>query len=422
MIIKNATELVTCKGPGPKTGADMNDLGIIEDGAVVIEDGIVQAAGTTAAIMAAVDAADYEQLDAGGKCVLPGFIDSHNHFVFAGYRAEEFSWRLKGESYMAIMERGGGIMNTVRATRQASQAELTELAAKRLDTMLAMGVTTVEGKSGYGLDRDTELKQLEVMADLAGCHPVEIIPTFMGAHTVPPEYKGRSGEFIDFLISEVLPVVAERKLARFCDVFCEKGVFTVEESRRLLLAAQQLGLKSKLHADEIVHLGGAELASDLGAISADHLLQISDDGIARMAKSQTVATLLPATAFSLREAYARGRKLIDAGVPVALATDFNPGSCFTASIPLVVALAALNMKLTPAEIVTALTINAAAAVGEAHRLGSLEAGKQADILLLEYPSHLYLPYHIGMNIVDTVIKKGEVVWTKEKGGRYGKRQ
>ena len=290
LVITHAAELVTCQGCAPKTGLAMNQLDIIEDGAVVIEDGIIERTGSTEQIVAALKGTDYVTLDAGGKCVLPGFIDSHNHFVFGGYRAEEFSWRLKGDSYMAIMERGGGIANTVRATRQASKEELTELAKKRLDDMLAMGITTVEGKSGYGLDLDTEIKQLEVLNDLAGQHPVEVIPTFLGAHAVPAEYQGRSGEFIDFLIEKVLPVVAERNLAKFCDVFCEKGVFSVDESRKLLLAAQKLGLKSKLHADEIVQLGGSELAAEIGAVSADHLLHISDMGIAQMAEKNVVAT------------------------------------------------------------------------------------------------------------------------------------
>lgn len=415
LVINNAAELVTCQGSAPKTGRTMSELGIIENGSVVVENGVITLVGPAAEIMAAVAGTECETIDARGKCVLPGFIDAHTHFVFAGYRAEEFSWRLKGDSYMEIMERGGGIINTVRATRNATRQELAELAGKRLDSMLRMGVTTVEGKSGYGLDLPTEIKQLEVIAGLQEKHPLEIVPTFMGAHAVPPEFQGRSGEFIDFLIKQVLPVVADRSLAQFCDVFCEKGVFSVEESRRLLVAAQQLGLKSKVHADEIVQLGGAELAADVGAVSADHLLHISDTGIAKMAERQVVATLLPATAFCLKEPYARGREMIDRGVPVALATDFNPGSCFTESIPLVIALATLYMGLSPAEVITALTINGAAAIGAADRLGSIEAGKQADILILEHPSHLYLPYHIGVSIVETVIKKGQVVWTKAKG-------
>lgn len=411
LLIKNIAELITCCGEAPKFGKSMNDLGIINNGAVVVEAGIIKAVGTTEEILGRLDQAGYEIIDAAGKCVLPGFIDSHNHFVFGGYRAEEFFWRLRGDTYMEIMERGGGIANSVRGTREASLEELKKLAQKRLDSMLVLGVTTVEGKSGYGLDKDTELKQLRVMQELAS-HPVEIVPTFLGAHAVPAEYKGRGGEYIDFIINEVLPIVAQENLAEFCDVFCEKGVFSVEESRKLLLAAQKLGLKSKLHADEIAQLGGAELAAELGAVSADHLLQISSKGIELLAEKKVVATLLPATAFSLKEHYAPGRELIDSGAAVSVATDFNPGSCFTESIPLIIALACLYMKLTPAETVTALTINAAAAVGKADKIGSIEQNKQADIIILEHPSYLYLPYHISMSIVETVIKKGKIVWKK----------
>ena len=409
LFIKHAAELVTCRGSWPKIKEEMNDIGIIADGAVVIEGDTIIAVGTTTDLAEIYQGQDITVINATGKCVLPGFIDAHTHFVFAGERSEEFSWRLKGMRYLDIMERGGGIMNTVRSTRKASKEELCQLGKRRLDRMLALGITTVEGKSGYGLDLATERKQLEVMRELAETHPVEITPTFMGAHAIPPEYKGRSGEFIDYLITEVLPVVAEEKLAVFCDIFCEQGVFSIEESRKLLQAAQKMGLASKLHADEIVQLGGAELAAEIGAASAEHLLHISQQGIERMAQTKTVGVLLPATAFSLREPFAPARAMIDSGVPIALATDFNPGSCYTNSIPLVIALAALSMYMTPAEIITALTVNAAAAVGAADRIGSLEEGKQADIIILEEPSHLFLPYRVGMNLVETVIKKGKVV-------------
>ncbi len=412
LLIKNITELVTCQGPAPKTGEAMNDLGIINDGAVLAENGVITYCGPTRSLPAGCDAAPGRVIDGAGKCVMPGFIDSHTHFVFGGYRAEEYSWRLKGTSYAEIMRRGGGILNTVKATRETSADELKRLGKKRLKAMLAMGVTTVEGKSGYGLDDDTELKQLTVMAELEREQPVEIVATFMGAHATPPEYKGRTDEYVGFIIDRVLPVVAGKRLARFCDVFCERDVFSLAQSERLLTAAQTLGLKAKVHADEIYPLGGAELAAAVGAVSAEHLLKASDAGIAAMAKRKTVATLLPATAFSLQESYARARDMIDSGVPVALATDFNPGSCFTQSIPLVIALAALHMQMTPAEIVTALTANAAAAVGRSKAVGSLEIGKQADIVVLEYPSHLYLPYHTGMSVVEKVIKKGEVVFDK----------
>lgn len=412
LLIIHAAELITCQGGAPKKGAAMNDLGIITDGAVAITDGVIELVGTTAEVLAKVDAKDYQVVDATGQCVLPGFVDSHTHMVFGGYRPEEFFWRLDGLPYLEILAKGGGILNTTTATRNASVEELKELGVKRLRDMLAMGVTTVEGKSGYGMDVDTELRQLEVMQKLNEEQVVELVPTFMGAHAVPPEYKGRGEEYVDFLIQEVLPAVTEQGIAEFCDVFCEQGVFSIEQSRRLLTAAKAQGLKLKVHADEIVSLGGAELAAEVGACSADHLLQASDQGIAAMAASNTIATILPMTAFCLREPYARARQMIEANGAVALATDFNPGSCFSHSIPLVIALAGIQLRLTPAEIVSALTINAAAAVGRADRIGSIEAGKQADILLLEYPSHLFLVYHAGMNIVKQVVKKGQVVWTK----------
>lgn len=414
LIIKNANELVTCSGFKAKSGAEMSDLHLISNGAVVIEDGIIKAVGTTEEILKDYDENNYEVIDASGKAVLPGFVDSHTHFVFGGNRAEEFSWRLRGDSYMEIMQRGGGIINSVRATAEASREELFKIGLKRLNSMLSFGVTTVEGKSGYGLDYDTEIKQLEVMKELEKVHPIEIAKTFLGAHAVPKEYKGREDEFIDFIIEKVLPTVVERNFAEFCDIFCEKNVFTVEQSRRLLNKAKDMGMKTKIHADEIVQLGGAELAAEIGAVSADHLLQASDKGIADMAKAGVVATLLPCTAFSLKEEFARGRYMIDNGCAVALATDFNPGSCFTESIPLVIALAALHMNMSIEEIMTALTINGAAAIDRADKIGSIDIGKQGDIIILENPSYKFLPYHIGVSIVEKVIKKGQLVFDKDK--------
>jgi imidazolonepropionase len=417
LIIKNASELVTCSGFTAKRGRAMSELGIIADGAVVIEKGRISRVGPTTEVMTEIEASGrdisaFETIDASGKAVLPGFVDSHTHLVFGGDRAEEYAWRLKGDSYMDILQRGGGILSTVRATRSASREELTAAGLKRLDSMLAFGVTTVEGKSGYGLDRETEIKQLEVMAELNRRHPLEVVPTFMGAHAVPPEYKGREDDYIDFVLKEVVPEVAVRRLAEFCDVFCEKNVFSIEQSRRLLTEAVQSGLKPKLHADEIVRLGGTELAAEVEAVSADHLLNASDEGLCAMAQAGVVATLLPATAFSLREPYARGRFMIDAGCAVALATDFNPGSCFSESIALVAALAALNMNLSPEEIVTALTINGAAALDRAHIIGSIDPGKQGDVIILENPSHRFIPYHLGVSTVEKVIKKGTLVFDK----------
>lgn len=417
ILIKNANELVTCSGFKAKQGSEMSQLNIIENGAVVIEDGIIKTVGRTSEVLKDYDEKNYEVIDASGKAVLPGFVDSHTHFIFGGYRAEEFSWRLRGDSYMDIMQRGGGIVNSVKATREASIEELLKLGESRLNTMLFFGVTTVEGKSGYGLELETEIKQLKVMEELDRIHPVDIVRTFMGAHATPTEYKGRTDEYVDHIINDMMPQIAKQNLADFSDVFCEKNVFSIEQSRRIQNKAKELGFKIKLHADEIVQFGGGELAAELGAISADHLLQVSEKGIEEMAKASVVATLLPCTAFSLRESFARGRKMIDRGCAVALATDFNPGSCFCESIPLVFALAALQMNISIEEAVTALTINGAAAVGRAKNIGSIDPGKNGDIIILEFPSYKFIPYHVGVNTVEKVIKSGVLVFDKEMGGK-----
>lgn len=409
IIIKDAAQLVTCSGFSAKKGKEMSDLSVIENGTVIITGGIITYVGKDANCPPLSDFPDHEVVDATGKAVLPGFVDSHTHFVFGGYREEEFSWRMRGDSYMSIMERGGGIHNTMTATRNASFDELKDSGRKRLNSMLAMGVTTVEGKSGYGMNKAAELKQLEVMKSLNEEHAVDIVSTFMGAHATPAEYKGRENDFLDYMIEDVMPEVKAKDLAECCDIFCEKNVFDIEQSRRYLIAARNLGFKLKIHADEIVTLGGAELAAELKALSADHLLQASDNGIGDLAESGVVATLLPCTAFSLKEHYARGRYMIDSACAVALATDLNPGSSFTNSIPLLFALACIYMHLSPEEAVTALTINGAAAVGRADKTGSIDVGKQGDLVILEYPSYKFLPYHIGMNIVEKVIKKGNVV-------------
>ncbi|MCT4595004.1 MAG: imidazolonepropionase [Anaeromicrobium sp.] len=416
MIIKNANELVTCSGFKAKSGKEMDNIHIIENGAVVIEDGIIKKVGKTEEILKNVDQSKYEVIDATGKAVLPGFVDSHTHFVFGGYREKEFDMRLRGCSYMEIMEAGGGIANSTNGTLKASKEELIDLGKKRLDSMLKFGVTTVEGKSGYGLDFNTEIKQLEVMKELEKIHPMDISNTFLGAHAVPEDYKGRGEEFIDYIIEKVLPHVVENNLAEFCDIFCEKNVFSIEESRKLLNKAKEMGMKLKLHADEIVHLGGADLAAEVGAVSADHLLQASDEGIKKMAQAGVVATLLPATAFSLKEDYARGRFMIDNGCAVALATDFNPGSCHTESIPLLFALSTLYMNMTTKEAITSLTINGAAAIDRAHEIGSIDEGKKGDLVILEFPSYKFIPYHIGVNTVEKVIKGGKLVVNNENSG------
>lgn len=407
LLIKNATQVVTPLGHTALKGAAMKDVRIYENTSVLIEDGRIKAIGNDPSWEASVPAD--KQIDATGKTVLPGFVDSHTHFVFGGYRADEFLWRMEGMTYMEIMERGGGINNTMQATRNASAEELIDHSLDILNKMLAFGITTVEGKSGYGMDHDTEIRQLEVMKELENRQPVEIVRTFMGAHSIPPEFKGRNQEFLQFLVDEVMPEVKQKDLAQFCDIFCEKGVFSIEESRQFLQQAKNMGFDLKIHADEIVTLGGAELGAELGCHSADHLLHASDEGVKALANSDTVATLLPTTAFCLKEQFAPARKMIDAGCAVALATDFNPGSGFTNSVPLMIALGVIYMGMTAEEAITALTLNGAAAVGRADQIGSIEEGKQADIVILQYPSYKFLPYHTGVNIVETVIKKGKVV-------------
>ncbi|MGE0087782.1 MAG: imidazolonepropionase [Desulfococcaceae bacterium] len=416
IIIANAAQVVTCSGCKAKAGREMSDLHLIENGTVIIENGRIKAAVRTQELPDGFDTQGFTVIDASGKTVLPGFTDPHTHFVFAGYRAEEFCRRLKGESYLSIMERGGGIMNTVRATRKASAEELMRFGKKRLDAMLSFGVTTVEGKSGYGLDRESEIRQLEVMRSLNESHPVDIVPTFLGAHAIPPEYKGKEDDFIAWMTEEVMPEIAQRDLAEFCDIFCEKNVFSVPMSRKYLTRAKELGFCLTLHADEIAPLGGAELAAELKAVSAAHLLRASDQGIADMAAAGVVAVLLPGTAFSLKEPYAKARHMIDQGCAAALATDMNPGSCFTESVPLIFALAVLHMGMSIEEAVTAFTINAAAAVGRADSSGSIDPGKKGDILILEYPSYKFIPYHLAVNTVETVIKDGRIVFDR-KGGK-----
>ncbi len=410
IIIKNATQVVTCSGFAGKRGKEMSDLHVIENGTVVVTDGIISHVLKQGESIP-VNESEYTIIHAEGKALLPGFVDPHTHFVFAGYREEEFSWRMRGDSYMSIMERGGGIVNTTRATREASEEELIAVGKQRLDAMLRLGITTVEGKSGYGLDKETELKQLRAMQKLNHCHPVDVVSTFLGPHATPAEWKGREDAFIDFNINEVLPQVARENLAEFADIFCEKNVFTIEQSRKFLTAAREQGFKLKIHADEIVQFGGSELAAELKCLSADHLLQASDEGIRAMAETGVVATLLPLTAFSLREEYARGREMIDKNCIVALATDLNPGSSFSSSVPLLFALACIHMQLSPEEAVTAFTINSAAAIDKADKIGSIDVGKQGDLVLLQFPSYKFLPYHVGMNIVETVVKKGEVLVT-----------
>ncbi|MCW1928815.1 imidazolonepropionase [Bhargavaea beijingensis] len=410
--IKHAAQLVTVAGgKGPRIGAEMSELGLIEDGSVWVENGEIKAVGTTAELEAQFGewAEDADVYEAKGRLVTPGLIDPHTHFVYGGSREKEFEMRLEGASYMDIMNAGGGIHATARMTRKATEEELYRQAERRLDSFLRHGVTTVEGKSGYGMELQTELKQLNVMKQLNERHPVDIIPTFMGAHAVPPEFKGREDDFVRLIIDEMIPAVAADQLAVFNDVFCEVGVYTPEQSRRILEAGKRHGLAPKIHADEIEPYGGAELAAEVGAVSAEHLLKASVEGIRQMAAAGVIACLLPATALYLREEAAQGREMIDAGVPVAISTDCNPGSSPTTSMPLVMNLACISMRMTPAEALVAATINAAHAIGMQDKAGSIEPGKQADLVIWNVENYQELQYLFGINHVGAVWKKGEKV-------------
>jgi imidazolonepropionase len=413
--IKHAAQLVTISGGNkPRTREAMSDLGLIEDGSVWIENGEIMAVGTTSELEASHGGRTSEAdiVNATGRLVTPGLVDPHTHLAYGGSREREFEMRLEGSTYMEIMNAGGGIHATTRMTRAATEDELVEQTTRRLDSFLQHGVTTVEGKSGYGLDLETELKQLRVMKRLNEIHPIDLVPTFMGGHAVPQEYKGNEEKYIDLLINDMLPRVAEEKLAVFNDVFCEVGVFTPEQSERILLAGIELGLTPKIHADEIESYGGAELAAKVGAVSAEHLLKASDEGIRLMAEAGVIACLLPATALYLREEAAKGRAMIDAGVAVAISTDCNPGSSPTTSMPLVMNLACISMRLTPAEALVAATMNAACAIRMEDRVGSLEIGKQGDVVMWNVSNYQELQYLFGVNHVGSVWKKGVQVVNK----------
>ncbi|MBE0646125.1 MAG: imidazolonepropionase [Bacteroidetes bacterium] len=411
IIFYNASQIVTVASGGArlKRGAEMRDIGLIEDGAVAIKNGRIEYVGPSDGI----DISKAERsINAFGKTILPGFVDSHTHLVFAGAREEEFARRIAGATYAEIAAAGGGINTTVKATRAASKIELTEYALHRLDSCLGFGSTTVEIKSGYGLDFENEIKMLEVINELRDLHVIEIVPTFLGAHTIPFDYKDRREEYLQLIMERMLPEVARRRLAQYCDVFVEKGAFTLEEARGIFMRARELGMKARVHADQITPGGGAELAGDVFAASADHLDHISDDGIARMRDSGTIATLLPGVSLFLGEEYPDARRLIEAGLAVAIATDANPGSCTSENIQLMMSLAATQMRMTMEEIITAVTLNAAAALDRSDALGSIEEGKQADLLMFDTPNYQRIIYHFGVNHLNTVVKAGRVVMEK----------
>lgn len=410
LYIHNANQLITVQGfsDEPAKKEQLKELHIIENGSLLIADGKIVAVGTDSELRKqyAVQIKQAEKISARGKIVTPGLVDPHTHLIYAGSREHEYAMRLQGKSYMEIMNTGGGIHATTRATREASFEQLYEETRQRLDTFLSHGVTTVEIKSGYGLTLEHELKQLQVIHKLNDDHPIDIVPTFMGAHAIPIEYKECPDHFIDVVIEEMIPSVAESGLAEFNDVFCEKGVFTPEQSHRILEAGKRYGLIPKIHADEIEPYGGAEVAAEIGAISADHLLKASDQGIEKMAEAGVIGVLLPGTAFFLMAEYAPARKMIERGVPIALSTDSNPGSSPTLSLQIIINLACLKMGMTPEEVITATTINAAHAINRADEIGSLEPGKKADLVIFNVPNYMFLSYQYGMNHVDTVIKDG----------------
>jgi len=414
LLLTNIGQLATLAGNSdhPKTGDELGDLAIIENGAIAIKDGTILAVGTTKDVISQIDEEPVlPAIEFPGMFAMPGLVDSHTHLVFGGSRENDFTMKLAGKTYMEILEAGGGILNTLRATRQASREDLCHSAFTYGENMLASGTTTVEVKSGYGLNRDDEVKMLQAAGDLSDRLPMGITRTFLGAHAVPPEYEGKTDDYVNIVIDEMIPAVAELGIAEFCDVFCEKGVFDIAQSRRILLAAKEARMKLKVHADEIVQLGGAGLAAEVGAVSADHLLMASDEGLEAMLKAGTIATLLPATAFSLNTAYARARYMIEMELPVALATDFNP-NCANESLFFTIALATYKMKMTAREAISAATINGAHALDKEHEIGSLEPGKRADILILECPNPEFLTWRFGVNLVHTVISGGQVVHTK----------
>jgi len=411
LVVAGCRELLTCAGGLPKRGAALREVGLIENGWVASSKGEIVFVGTEEEFRNEVALDDGAvTIDGAGMVALPGFVDAHTHLPFAGDRAREFGLRLQGWTYQQLAERGMGIQTTVKATRAASLDDLLKLSLARLDRMLLSGTTTVEAKSGYGLNLEDEVKQLEVLRDLAALHPVDVVPTFMGAHEVPPEYRDDREGYIALLVDLIVPEVSSRGLAEFFDIFCEPGVFSAAETRRLAEAAKAAGFGLKIHADEFVSQGGAELAAELGAVSAEHLIAVSPAGIAKLGASGTAAVLLPGVPFFLMlDKRAPARRLIDAGAVVALASDFNPGSSHLNSMPFVLQLGVFTLGLTVEEAVNACTANAAYAIRRHASVGSLEPGKKMDLVLCDIPGYVSLAYEPARNFVRTVVKNGKVV-------------
>ncbi len=413
LIVINA-RIATMSGYSdqPQRGQELGALGMVERGAIAVADGKVLDVGPEAKLRQQLQIdGDTKLVDAGGRLVTPGLVDPHTHVVHYGSRENEYQMRLEGVPYIDILKAGGGILNSVRQNREATMEQIVEQSGKSLNRMLEFGVTTVEAKTGYGLDTETEIKTLKAIETLNRSQPVKLIPTFLGAHAIPVEYREHSDVFVDKVIDEMLPEAAP--MSKFCDVFCEEHVFSVEQSRKVLQAAAKLGLGLKIHADELAPTGGAQLAVELGAVSADHLLCTDNEGIKALANSPTIAVLLPGTSFNLMTGkYAPARQMLEEGVALALATDYNPGSCPTENLQLIMTLGCLKLGMTPAQVLAAVTINAAHALGMADTIGSLERGKSADMVIFDADNEAYLPYHFGINHAWKVIKDGNVVVEK----------
>jgi imidazolonepropionase len=414
LLITGCAQLLTLGGPVPRRGRALDDPGVIRDGAVLVRDGHIAAVGSRRQVERIAEARRARKLDVGGRVVLPGFVDSHTHLIFPASRADEYEQRIAGATYEQIARAGGGILSTVRKLRRASPQALMERALAVLRSFAAHGTTTVEAKSGYGLDSASELNILELQRELRGAQPLDIVSTFLGAHVVPPEFRRRPDAYVDLLVQQMIPAVAFEGLAQFCDVYCDRGAFSVAQARRILTAGRACGLEPRLHAEQLARTGGARLAVELAAASADHLEKINRSDIRALAASDVVATLLPGCCFHLGLAhYAPARALIDAGAIVALATDFNPGTSPTLSMPMILSLACTQMRMTPAEAVAAATINAAYSLRRADRFGSIEVGKYADLAVFDLADYREIPYYFGVNHCWLTLKRGEVIFSRD---------
>jgi imidazolonepropionase len=415
-LIVNASELLTMTGPArPRRGKEMSRLGLIRDGAVLVDEGLIVAAGLRQVVLKHPQAKGARVIDAGGRVVLPGFVDSHSHPVFVEPRLKDFESRIQGKSYADIAAQGGGILSTVAGVRGASLESLAERLERRCADFLACGTTTLEAKSGYGLDPDNELKMLRAIRLAAEKSPLELVPTFLGAHAVPGELRGRSEDYVRRVCGEMIPIVAKEGLARFIDIFCEEGYFTAEQAERVLAAGAKAGLRAKIHAEQLSHYGGAAVGLKAGACSADHLDCVKDEDLAALAGSETVACLVPGSNYFLNKPYPPGRRLIDSGAAVALATDFNPGTCPCWDMRMIISIACTQMKMTPAEALTAATVNGAWALGLGQTLGSIEPGLQADLVCHDVEDHREIAYYFGVPSARWVMKKGNLVHGKEAG-------